>query len=359
VDKLAEGYRDRGLTVGVVAIDPSSPYTGGSVLGDRIRMASTVGDMDVFVRSMSARGQLGGLASATDEAITALSAFGKDVILVETVGAGQNEVDVVQTADTVAVLVQPGSGDDVQTLKAGILEIGDVFVVNKADLDGADRTVAELEEMVHARVHGTAGRPGGAAGHHGTATGSRAGATGGDGSGRPHGRGGGDTATGRDDSPGDGTETGDDDAARDADEWVPPVVETVATTGEGVGDLLEALSAHRTHLDRTGELARSTRDRHAARIRRILRDDIAALVESELAVRGGIDTLADAVADGRTDPYTLADDLLDPVRACLGEDDSAAGVPVGGERSDDARGTGETDRAAGGRSDGTAATDPE
>jgi LAO/AO transport system ATPase len=149
VDKVAETYRDRGLTVGVIAVDPASPYTGGAVLGDRIRMGSNVGDMDVFFRSMSARGQLGGLAAATSDAITALDAFGKDRVVVETVGAGQNEVDVVRTADTVVVLVQPGSGDDVQMLKAGILEIGDVFVVNKADMDGAAQTVADLREMLH------------------------------------------------------------------------------------------------------------------------------------------------------------------------------------------------------------------
>jgi len=127
-------------------------------------MASNVGDMDVFFRSMSARGQLGGLSMATADAVKALDAFGKDVVIIETVGAGQNEVDVVRTADTVAVLVQPGSGDDVQTLKAGILEIGDVFVVNKADMDGAERTLAELEEMVHRRASPTKGLDGG---HHG------------------------------------------------------------------------------------------------------------------------------------------------------------------------------------------------
>jgi LAO/AO transport system kinase len=354
VDKLAEAYRDRGLTVGIVAIDPSSPYTGGSVLGDRIRMASTVGDMEVFVRSMSARGQLGGLASATDEAITALSAFGKDVILVETVGAGQNEVDVVRTADTVVVLVQPGSGDDVQTLKAGILEIGDLFVVNKADQEGADRTVAELEEMVHARVHGTVGRAGGTAGHHGATTGV------GDGSARPREAGVGRDAVGDDE--GDATGGGAaDDETPDSGRWVPPVLETVATTGEGVGDLLDALSAHRSHLDRSGGLARSVRDRHAERIRRVLRDDVATLVESELAAHGGIDALAEAVADGRADPYTLADELLEPVRACLAANDPDAepGADADPSRVDETRGSGEDDRATGSGTDGTAAADPE
>ena len=163
VDKVAKAYRDRGLTVGIVAIDPSSPYTGGAVLGDRIRMASNVGDMDVFFRSMSARGSLGGLSTATADAVKALDAFGKDKVIIETVGAGQNEIDIVQAADTVVVLVPPGSGDNVQMLKAGILEIADVFAVNKADMDGSDRTVQELEEMVHMDD----GHVSVAAGHHG------------------------------------------------------------------------------------------------------------------------------------------------------------------------------------------------
>src|SRR6056297_3048072 len=163
VDKMAAAYRERGDTVGVIAVDPSSPYTGGAVLGDRIRMGSNVGDMDVFFRSMSARGSLGGLSTATTDAVKALDAFGKDKVIIETVGAGQNEVDIVRTADTVAVLVPPGSGDDVQMLKAGILEIADLFVVNKADLDGADRTVHELREMVDTRHDEVSV----AAGHHG------------------------------------------------------------------------------------------------------------------------------------------------------------------------------------------------
>lgn len=160
VDKLTRQYRDDDLTVGVLAIDPSSPFTGGSVLGDRIRMGSTTGDMDVFVRSMSARGRLGGLSTATADAVKALDAFGKDKIIIETVGAGQNEIDIVKTADTVAVLVPPGTGDDIQMLKAGIFEIGDVFVVNKADLSGADRIVKELREMIRTREDYTPERNG-------------------------------------------------------------------------------------------------------------------------------------------------------------------------------------------------------
>jgi len=280
VDKLAKRYRDHGLTVGVIAVDPSSPYTGGAVLGDRIRMASNVGDMDVFVRSMSARGQLGGLSTATGDAITALDAFGKDRIIVETVGAGQNEVDVVRTADTVVVLVQPGSGDDVQMLKAGILEIGDVFVVNKADMDGAATTVADLRGMLHLRDGSTTG----AAGHHGL--GSMA----------------------------DGS---DGDGAGDEGDWDPLVVETVATEGEGVDDLIDVLDDHYAHLRETGELDRRERTRYAEKIRQLLRADAAALLEDELVCHGGIDALVDEVQARETDPYTVADRILDPVADCV------------------------------------------
>jgi len=280
VDKLAKRYRDHGLTVGVIAVDPSSPYTGGAVLGDRIRMASNVGDMDVFVRSMSARGQLGGLSTATGDAITALDAFGKDRIIVETVGAGQNEVDVVRTADTVVVLVQPGSGDDVQMLKAGILEIGDVFVVNKADMDGAATTVADLREMLHLRDGSTTG----AAGHHGL--GSMA----------------------------DGS---DGDGAGDEGDWDPLVVETVATEGEGVDDLIDVLDDHYAHLRETGELDRRERTRYAEKIRQLLRSDAAALLEDELERHGGMDALVDAVQARETDPYTVADRILTPIADCV------------------------------------------
>ena len=280
VDKLAKRYRDDGLTVGVIAVDPSSPYTGGAVLGDRIRMASNVGDMDVFFRSMSARGQLGGLSTATGDAITALDAFGKDRIVVETVGAGQNEVDVVRTADTVVVLVQPGSGDDVQMLKAGILEIGDVFVVNKADMDGAATTVSDLREMLHLREGSTTG----AAGHHGL--GSMA--------------------------------DGDDDGDNDDDEaWDPRIVETVATDGEGVDHLIGVLDDHYAHLRETDELARRERTRYAEKIRQLLRADAAALLEDELARHGGIDALVDEVQARESDPYTVADRVLDPIADCV------------------------------------------
>jgi len=276
VDKLAKQYRDRGLTVGVIAVDPSSPYSGGAVLGDRIRMASNVGDMDVFFRSMSARGQLGGLSTATADAITALDAFGKDRIVVETVGAGQNEVDVVRTADSVVVLVQPGSGDDVQMLKAGILEIGDVFVVNKADMDGAATTVSDLREMLHMRD----GSPAGVAGHHGVAS-------------------------------------MDDDTDADSEDWDPTVLETVATEGTGVEELIEVLDDHYAHLRETGELDRRERTRYAEEIRQLLRSDAADLLEAEIDRHGGLDALVDEVQARETDPYTVADRVLEPFADCV------------------------------------------
>ena len=271
VDKLAKNYRDQGLTVGVIAVDPSSPFTGGSVLGDRIRMASTMGDMDTFFRSMSARGNLGGLSTATTDAVRALDAFGKDKVIVETVGAGQNEIDVVKTADTVAVLVPPASGDDVQMLKAGILEIGDVFAVNKADLEGADRTVKELQEMIH--LEGAY-----------------------------------EPAVER-------------ERQLSRDGWTPTIVETVAKTGEGVEAFIEALEDHRAFLDESGRRAEQERTRYAEEIRTLLREDIGGLLEGEIEARGGMDELVEAIAARETDPYTVAEELLEPVEECLEGDE--------------------------------------
>ncbi|WP_435179364.1 methylmalonyl Co-A mutase-associated GTPase MeaB [Halorussus sp. AFM4] len=289
VDKMADYYRERGETVGVIAVDPSSPFTGGAVLGDRIRMASNVGDMDVFFRSMSARGSLGGLSTATTDAVKALDAFGKDKIIIETVGAGQNEIDIVKSADTVAVLVPPGSGDDVQMLKAGILEIGDVFVVNKADLDGADRTVQELREMVHMQNDHTAGL---ATGHHGTS---------------------------------ELPERGDDDNGADAESedegWEPRIVETIAETGEGVEELVETLADHRAHLESSGMLAEKERMRYAEEIRNLLREDVGELLESEIERHGGMDDLVERVRKRETDPYTVADEIVAPIEECLDEAD--------------------------------------
>ncbi|MFQ3285080.1 MAG: LAO/AO transport system kinase [Natronomonas sp.] len=281
VDKMASTYRDRGETVGVIAIDPSSPFTGGAVLGDRIRMASNVGDMDVFFRSMSARGSLGGLSTATTDAVKALDAFGKDKIIVETVGAGQNEIEIVKTADTVSVLVPPGSGDDIQMLKAGILEIADIFVVNKADMDGADRTVMELQEMVGMRDASPM------AGHHGA-----------------------DTLADTDDAGGD--------EGTDADEgWQPAIVETIAKTGEGVEGFLGTIDEHVTWLSESGELEAQARQRYEAEIKTLLREDTAGLLQEELTARGGLEAYIDRVLRRETDPYAVADELMAPLEDCV------------------------------------------
>jgi LAO/AO transport system kinase len=276
VDKIANAYRERGYTVGIVAIDPSSPFTGGAVLGDRIRMASNVGDMDVFFRSMSARGTLGGLSTATTDAVKALDAFGKDKIIIETVGAGQNEIDIVRAADTVCVLVPPSSGDNVQMLKAGILEIGDVFVVNKADMEGANRTVQELLEMVQMGSSGMRIDTG----HHAF-----------------------DDVELDIDMPG----------ADDEEEWTPPVLETVAIDGQGVDELLDTLSDHHAYLERTSTLERKRRQRIAEEIQALLREDVSGLVQRELDDQGGVEAFVDRVMAGETDPYTIADELLEPI----------------------------------------------
>ncbi|ELZ07250.1 methylmalonyl Co-A mutase-associated GTPase MeaB [Natrialba aegyptia] len=310
VDKLAETYRERGETVGIIAIDPSSPFTGGAVLGDRIRMASTIGDMDVFVRSMSARGTLGGLSTATADAVKAMDAFGKDKIIIETVGAGQNEVDIVRTADTVAVLVPPGSGDSIQTLKAGILEIADVFVVNKADRDGADRTVQELREMLHIGE----GVSFGGSGHHGADTMADDGTEPTAGTGAGNEDGGGNTDA--------NAEAGPSGAGDDTDsppEWTPSIVETVATDGTGVDTFIDELAAHQSFLVDSGTRAEKVRERYAEEIRTLLREDINTLLETELEEAGGVEDLAEAVRTGDTDPYTIATEVLSPVAACLEE----------------------------------------
>lgn len=283
VDRVVAAYRERGETVGVLAIDPASPFTGGAVLGDRIRMAENAGDTGVFFRSMSARGRPGGLAVAAAGAVTALDAAGFDRVIVETVGAGQSEVDVVRAADTVAVLVPPGGGDDVQTLKAGILEIADLFAVNKADLDGADRTVSRLREMLREResVVGSA--------HDDRTEG------------------------------GDGVDDGTGEASGNG-RWTPPILETVADRGEGVEALVTAVDDHLAHLDATGARQRGERERATAAIRTLLSADVETLLEDHLERHGGLEPHVEAVLARETDPYAVVDDLLAPLRAALGED---------------------------------------
>jgi LAO/AO transport system kinase len=234
--------------------------------------------------------------------VKALDAFGKDKIIIETVGAGQNEIDIVKSADTVAVLVPPGSGDDVQMLKAGILEIGDIFVVNKADLKGADRTVQELREMVHMQQDNTANL---ATGHHG------AGAIPDEEE---------DGAGAIPDEEEDGADA--DEGDRDDDEpesWDPAIVETVAKDGEGVEELIETLEDHYEYLRSSGLLEDKARMRYAEEIRNLLRDDVGTLLEGEIERRGGMDELVSGIIDRETDPYTVADEVMDPIEDCVDE----------------------------------------
>ncbi|MBC2874466.1 MULTISPECIES: methylmalonyl Co-A mutase-associated GTPase MeaB [Streptomyces] len=246
---LVSAYRRRGKRVGVLAVDPSSPFSGGALLGDRVRMSEHASDPGVYIRSMATRGHLGGLSWAAPQAIRVLDAAGCDVVLVETVGVGQSEVDIASEADTTVVLLAPGMGDGIQAAKAGILEIGDVYVVNKADRDGADATARELNHMLGL---GEARKPG---------------------------------------------------------DWRPPIVKTVAARGEGTDEVVEALEKHRAWMEENGVLA----ERRAARVaHEIERIAVTALRSRIGDLRGGRDVgvLAARVLDGSLDPYTAADELV-------------------------------------------------
>ncbi|GGQ56107.1 methylmalonyl Co-A mutase-associated GTPase MeaB [Kitasatospora griseola] len=246
---LVTAYRRLGKRVGVLAVDPSSPFSGGALLGDRVRMQEHATDPEVFIRSMATRGHLGGLSWAAPQALRVLDGAGCDVILVETVGVGQSEVEIAAQADTSVVLLAPGMGDGIQAAKAGILEIGDVFVVNKADRDGADATARELNHML---------------------------------------------GLGESRQPGD---------------WRPLIVKTVAARGEGVDELVEALEKHHGWLAETGELAARRRRRAAQEVEAIT---LAALRARIGDLRGDrhLDALAGQVAEGALDPYTAADRLV-------------------------------------------------
>lgn len=274
VDKMADKYRQQGDTVGVIAVDPSSPFSGGAVLGDRIRMRSTVGDMDVFFRSMSARGALGGLSTATTDAVKALDAFGKDKIIVETVGTGQNEIDIVKTADTVAVLVPPASGDDIQMLKAGILEIADIFVVNKADLNGADKTVKELQEMINIQQDSPS------IGYHGVS--------------------------------GLNEESTEHETTKNR--WKPPVIKLVAKSGDGLEEFISKIEARYQWLDKTGQARSQEKKRYKSEIQQLIREDVATLVEERFQKSGKIDKKVEEIIARETDPYSVADDLMNKIK---------------------------------------------
>ncbi len=247
VDRMTQELRARGRTVGVVAVDPTSPFSGGAILGDRVRMQMHAGDPGVFIRSMATRGHLGGLARATYEVALVLDASGKDVVLIETVGVGQDEVDIVRTADVSIVTLVPGTGDEVQALKAGIMEIADLFVVNKADRDGADRTVASIESLLALESYAP-------------------------------------------------------------DAWRPPILKTQATSGAGVTDLLDAVDLFRARP--ADDVLARRRTRSGFRLRQLLADRFLDYVSREVLGNGEFDVLLERIAGRAVDPYTTANDIV-------------------------------------------------
>ena len=278
---LAAAYRRRGETVAVVAVDPTSPFTGGALLGDRIRMNEVATDEGVFIRSMASRGSLGGLAVTTNEVVDVLDAFGFDRILIETVGVGQSELDIAATADTTVVVLVPESGDSIQAMKAGLMEISDLFVVNKADRPGADRLTREIELMLHLRTGKGMHR---VPAHHGVDL-RRAGARNGT------------EAEAKDRVAGEGS---------GSESWEIPVLQTVAETGTGIGELQAVLDKHAAWLSESGELLRRRRARAVARVREVVERRIAEIVWVERGGEALLDEGLPALEEGRETPYTLA-----------------------------------------------------
>lgn len=256
-DRLIAHYRGQGKKVGVVAVDPTSPFSGGAILGDRIRMQTHATDPDVFIRSLATRGNLGGLSRAAADCVRIMDAMGKDVVLVETVGVGQDEIDVAGLAHCVVVVVVPGMGDDIQAIKAGILEVADVFAVNKADREGADRTVRELESMLELR--------------HATLPAASPGAP---------------------------------------ELWEPPIVKTVATSEQGVRELADAVAAQLAFLDRTGQRSQREAKRARTEFLALLREKLLATALARLEQQEGrLDEVAARIAAREADPWSLAAEL--------------------------------------------------
>jgi len=249
-DKITKELRKQNFTVGIIAVDPTSPFTGGALLGDRLRMQDITSDEGVFVRSMATRGTLGGLSKATADTVKVLDAFGKDFIIIETVGVGQDEVDIVKTADTTLLISVPGLGDDIQAMKAGIMEIGDIFVVNKADREGADRVVTELSLML------------------------------------------------------------DLSPAKSA--WRPPVVKTVGTLGEGIQELAEKILAHRKFLEEGEGLVKKRNTRAREEIIDLIEKEISKYIHKMLKYDVAFDEVIEQVVARQKDPYSYAQTITEP-----------------------------------------------
>lgn len=270
-EQLVRTYRERGLKVAVIAVDPTSPFTGGALLGDRIRMESVSLDPGVFIRSMATRGAQGGLATTTEEVADVLDAFGFDRILIETVGVGQTELDVAATAETTVLVLVPESGDGIQTLKAGVMEIAELYVINKSDRPGADKLRQEIEVMLGIRKGNAFVN---VKAHHG----------------RPSGR------------------------PTDRADWESPVLNTVATKGEGIAELVTALDRHRDHLEQTGKLVDRRKRRLAARTRAVLNRAIRQWVLDETDAEDLMAQRLDDVAAGTRSPYDVAAEVISKVR---------------------------------------------
>lgn len=248
VDQLAREYRRRGSSIGIVAVDPTSPFTGGAILGDRIRMLSHHADPGIYIRSMATRGSLGGLARTTADVATVLAASGRDLILIETVGVGQDEVDIVRLADVTLVILVPGMGDDVQSIKAGIMEIADIFIINKADREGADRVEREIRAL--------------------------------------------------------------QSLATRSDGWVPPVVQTVATEGRGIAEVAEAVAGFEQFLERENLLLARKTANWRDRLLEMLRDAVLRRVLRERLSEDEVRAYAADIAALRRDPYTLVEQIV-------------------------------------------------
>ena len=249
VDQVAHEYRKQGKTIGIVAVDPTSPFSGGAILGDRIRMQSHHADAGIYIRSMATRGSLGGLASTTADVATVLDASGRDLVMIETVGVGQDEVDIVRLADVTIVVLVPGMGDDVQTIKAGIMEIADIFVINKCDRDGAERVEREIRAM--------------------------------------------------------------QSLAMRKDNWTPPIVKTVASEGTGVTELVEAIERYRQYLQESGRAQARRIENWRERIAEMLRDALFQRVLSYYLSEGEANRYATEVAEHKRDPYSLVEKIVD------------------------------------------------
>ncbi len=265
VDQVAHAYRKQGKTIGIVAVDPTSPFSGGAILGDRIRMQSHHADPGIYIRSMATRGSLGGLASTTADVATVLDASGRDIVMIETVGVGQDEVDIVRLADVTVVVLVPGMGDDVQTIKAGIMEIADIFVINKSDRDGAERVEREIRAMQ-------------------AITPSRANAA---------------------------RAGGPEPLAVRNDNWTPPIVKTVASTGTGTTELLAAIEKYRTYLEQDGRARARRIDNWRQRIAEMLRDALFQRVLAYYLSEGEATRYAAEVAEHKRDPYSLVEKIID------------------------------------------------